>query len=1503
MTTGISGGVRSQRVWFRSANSFRDLLGSTALAGLLTVLSAVPAQAQVFSEGKTLPEGEECCWNVGDVLVMLGPLVVEDQGSVTSEGGVIGNATAVGSALIDARPKIPLSAGSAIWDVGSYIRINSGALDIVNGGQVLAGADLSGGDDSSYIGSLIDSAGRATIDGEKSVLYTNSLQIGASLGNYANGIAGTGTLNILNGGAVYSERLSNIGISLNNASAGSVTVAGPGSLWSIDDTLGIGGERRSILGYGGTGTLTISDGGTVINSYSARAASLGDGAYVGNLAGAEGIVTVRGDGSNWTNGGDVWIGAEMGFGPSGGGRGELNIEGGGLVRNADAYVGYGWNDTPGDNRGLGAAGSVTVTGTNSTWANLGDLHIAAQSGRLNANGFLSRLGTIVSATGTLTISHGGHVSNTNGYIGNRSGATGTVTVRGDGSRWTNDGDLFIGAQVINSSTWNPGAGTLNIENGGRVTSGADAYLGYSRNTNATASGTVNIVGPGSIWTNSGQIHVAACAPAPVNPPAGTPCAGAAVGSGFGKLTLANGGLAEAAGVHAGTRGGIGTIEIGGVQDGFIRNPGVLDTPVVTLGTLGTLVFNHARADYVFDAAITGEGVVRQLAGTTILAGNSSYSGVTVVEGGELRVTGAIGSDIGGVAVKGGGRLSGTGTIAGAVTVETGGMLRGASGATLTMGSLVMERASILDIALGSPSDAGLFRVDGDVVLDGQLNITSAGGFGAGLYRLIDHMGTLTDNGLGIGITPNGYQAGDLSLQTAIANQVNLLVRNSGGGSDPDDPDPFSFWQGGGGTIRIGEAGFTDTANHAVPLAAGQFLVFMGEGGALQLDDGGGAVEVAGLQFAGDGYALEGDALIIAAPATVIRVGDGTAAGAAMIARIAAPITGSGGIVKTDEGTLILAGTNGFAGNVRIESGTLSVSGNANLGDAGGEITLAGGRLTITGSFGSNRDVDVDNGTIDVAAGRVLTLSGAMSGAGGLTKAGAGTLILAGSGGLAGPARVQAGRLSVNGVFNSAVDLSSGGILGGTGRVGAVTVGAGATLAPGNSIGTLRVDGPLSFEAGSVFEVEVDAAGMADGVDVAGAVALHGGTVSVLAADGDYRPSTRYEILTAGGGVEGRFANVTSNLAFLLPSLTYSANAVSLELTRNNLSFAGAAITPNQIAAGQVIDGIFGTGTAVYDHLIGASLDEARATFDALSGEIHPAVLAHAMADTEELRQALVARDDPPAGAFALWGQATGNWTDRKGDGNAAPGEASGYRLLVGAELGVGDHVTLGLAGGGSTLDVTVRDRASSAGVNGLFGALYGHARLGRWRLRAGIGHTNLDIDTRRDVDIAGAGGRMTASYDGSATQAWGELGMTLALGGIRIEPFAGLIGLWFSTDDFAERGGTLALEGQNGDRSHAWSSIGMEAGVGGGQAPVAARARLSWDHGLRAMPVTSTLRFAAGGEAFAVAAAPLARDAATVTAGLAWRPAAPLTIGADYVGAFSDRGDRHGARLSATLRF
>ena len=111
-----------------------------------------------------------------------------------------------------------------------------------------------------------------------------------------------------------------------------------------------------------------------------------------------------------------------------------------------------------------------------------------------------------------------------------------------------------------------------------------------------------------------------------------------------------------------------------------------------------------------------------------------------------------------------------------------------------------------------------------------------------------------------------------------------------------------------------------------------------------------------------------------------------------------PIAGNIGLVKNGTGILTLTSTNTYNGGTVIKSGTVSIS--ADYQDGTGALTFGGGILDITGSHaflsGKNIILNTNGGTVQVDNTAGATLSGRISGNGGLTKTGTGTLILSGT---------------------------------------------------------------------------------------------------------------------------------------------------------------------------------------------------------------------------------------------------------------------------------------------------------------------------------------------------------------------------------------------------------------------------------------------------------------------------------------------------------------------------
>jgi autotransporter-associated beta strand protein len=164
-----------------------------------------------------------------------------------------------------------------------------------------------------------------------------------------------------------------------------------------------------------------------------------------------------------------------------------------------------------------------------------------------------------------------------------------------------------------------------------------------------------------------------------------------------------------------------------------------------------------------------------------------------------------------------------------------------------------------------------------------------------------------------------------------------------------------------------------------------------------------------------------------------------------------------------------------------------------------------------------------NATVNVGTGITATWAGPVTGFSPLTKTGLGGLVLASmSSTYTGAVAVNAGTLAVNGVLPaSSATVASSAILQGIGLLtGNVTVNAGGTIAPGNSIGILST-GKLTLLGSLLDEIDLNNGGspLADLLNVAGTVTLTSATLNLSLQNLPVNYNTGTYVLLANDGID------------------------------------------------------------------------------------------------------------------------------------------------------------------------------------------------------------------------------------------------------------------------------------------------------------------------------------------------------------------------------------------------
>lgn len=592
------------------------------------------------------------------------------------------------------------------------------------------------------------------------------------------------------------------------------------------------------------------------------------------------------------------------------------------------------------------------------------------------------------------------------------------------------------------------------------------------------------------------------------------------------------------------------------------------------------------------------------------------------------------------------------------------------------------------------------------------------------------------------------------------------------------------------------------------------------------------------------------------------------------------IGGPGKLTKSGIGWLRLSGDNTFNGAV-LQDGTLELNGANTLTSA---VEVQGGQFLLNGSLVSTA-LNTTGGVSTVSSSGLLKDSN-------LT--------------------VNGGVVSFNGTqTGGTTTVGANGLLKGVGMLGSTHVDG--IIAPGNSIGTLTINGNYVQGATGVYAAELAPGGRSDQLHVTGTATL-GGTLIALPEPGTYYLGEQFNFIRADGGVSGQFAKTDFSAfsPFLQFSLAYGANGTRIDVARG-ASLASAAATPNQRAAAAAADGLaINQGlpkplTQLFPQQVGGVLD-------GLSGELHPATALALVEGSRHVRDAALSRRAGAAAPGSDTGDATGAWVQALGgnsklDGNSntARTDANSNGLLVGIDREFGGWQIGVLAGTGRT-DVKQQERRAKSKIdNTHFGAYASHT-WGGFGLRGGVARSRNEVKSTRDVAFAGFSDSLSARYNAHTRQAFIEAGYRFGNAEGGLEPYLQVARVEVDLKQINERGGAAALHGKVDDTGTTIATAGLRFDKG----LKASFQQDSWLHlrggvGYRRASgdrsQVANLAFANSSTTFAVEGAPIADNAVVAELGLAaWlTPRQQLELG--YSGQFGSESRDHGATARWSVRF
>jgi len=454
-------------------------------------------------------------------------------------------------------------------------------------------------------------------------------------------------------------------------------------------------------------------------------------------------------------------------------------------------------------------------------------------------------------------------------------------------------------------------------------------------------------------------------------------------------------------------------------------------------------------------------------------------------------------------------------------------------------------------------------------------------------------------------------------------------------------------------------------------------------------------------------------------------------------------------------------------------------------------------------------------------------------------------------------------------LDEGLSIASDGYLGGGGTIWGDVYNQG-TIAPGNSIGTLRIVGDLTFEPNSVYAVDIaNSDNSSDKVEVTGDLTLNGGTIEVKPVE-TITQRREYTIAEAGSVINSDTDGWDSNdVDVVAPSVLLDVEDPNLMVGTTDVRLAVNAIgfdEPNIIktdSQSELGDALQQIANEEGGNVVTTGLQQITSkssllkAYNQLSNQSRPPVDPitidasmrflgvvgehlrgfRPIAGRSSYRQGpLFAMNGPvsqitgttmmdinPYGAVAVgngspllsdsrwgvWAKGYGVFGDRESDSGITGHDYRISGLGFGLDYMFTDALLAGVTLGYSDGDVDYDDLRDSTDVQSTHIGAYASYKQDSWYVDAIFSYGQNEYDSVRYVDFLSE--RLTGSYDGQSFSGYLEVGMDWRETEISLlQPLVGLQIGRVSIDSYRESGGDSAVGVGQSDYDSIKSSLGLK---------------------------------------------------------------------------------------------